>query len=415
MKAKNALWVDHYSFSKSGGAGVIAQRMMQWQQDEGYESHLITTISDSIGQNPIQRPTLLLSALFDFFVVRRKQKNTPLFSLFRRKNLVNRFLQTSPQKVIHLHWTPGVLSNFELSQILNLNSATVWTLHDMWPLTGGCHHNDGCLKYLDDCSNCPQVRVMFQSKVEKEFARKKNEIESSKNLAVISPSKWLERIARESAVFKRAHLRVIRNPVKADFFVVPEDRKSSTLGEALRVVFVATDLADRNKNLEDVIKVIERINQLSTDISREIHLTTVGANAPSKDKKWQNNLGVISNSRKLADVLSDMDVLISFSTAENLPNVIGEAMASGLVVVARNVGGISELVQDGVTGLLVNSEEELIDALSQLITDRRQLKLFSKTSMDWAKQNLSEAVIMKEYEALYLELLQNQESGSHEN
>jgi glycosyltransferase involved in cell wall biosynthesis len=415
MKVNNGLLVDHYSFSKSGGAGVIAQRMMQWQQHEGYEGQLITTISDSIGQSPVQRPTLLLSALFDFFVVRKKQKNAPLFSLYRRKNLGNRPVETSSQKVVHLHWTPGILSNPELSQILKLSSATVWTLHDMWPLTGGCHHNDGCLRYVENCSNCPQVRVVFQSKVEKELIRKKNEIESSKNLAVVSPSQWLERIARESAVFKKAHLSVIRNPVKTDFFVGPDEHKSSSQENVLRAVFVATDLADRNKNLEAVIRTIEKINRLSNDFSGQIHFTTVGANAPTNGRERQTNLGIISDSRKLAAVLSDMDVLISFSTAENLPNVIGEAMASGLVVVARNVGGIPELVQDGVTGLLVSSEEELMEALSQLITDRNQLKLLSNNSMEWARQNLSETVIMKEYEALYLKLLENQEPGSYGN
>jgi len=56
---------------------------------------------------------------------------------------------------------------------------------------------------------------------------------------------------------------------------------------------------------------------------------------------------------------------------DNLPTVVMEAMASALPVVSTNVGGISEMVRDGETGLLVaqNDPAATADALSRLIND----------------------------------------------
>jgi glycosyltransferase involved in cell wall biosynthesis len=59
----------------------------------------------------------------------------------------------------------------------------------------------------------------------------------------------------------------------------------------------------------------------------------------------------------ICDVLRAMDLLLITSDHEGLPTVLLEAMALGIPVVARNVGGISEVICDKVSGRLVNSAD----------------------------------------------------------
>ena len=72
------------------------------------------------------------------------------------------------------------------------------------------------------------------------------------------------------------------------------------------------------------------------------------------------------------DFLGSIDVLILCSHMENLPYSVMEAMASGLPVIATRVGGLPDLVVDGETGFLVESNDAaaLADRISKLAADR---------------------------------------------
>ena len=74
------------------------------------------------------------------------------------------------------------------------------------------------------------------------------------------------------------------------------------------------------------------------------------------------------------DVVRAMDeatCLVLPSRSEGLGRVIVEASLRGRGVVAMRVGGIRDIVEDGVNGLLVDSEEELADALVRVLADRQ--------------------------------------------
>jgi len=70
------------------------------------------------------------------------------------------------------------------------------------------------------------------------------------------------------------------------------------------------------------------------------------------------------------------DVMLFPSRAEGLPNVVMEAMASGLPVVATDVGGVREIVLDGRTGLLVPAQDvpAMVAAVDRLLADNALAK-----------------------------------------
>ncbi len=95
------------------------------------------------------------------------------------------------------------------------------------------------------------------------------------------------------------------------------------------------------------------LEQLTRDLNLADHITFMGRRAD------------------VSDILVDSDIKVLSSRSEGLPAAIMEAMAVGLPVVATAVGGVPELVQDGLTGLLVPPDDvpALADALATLLTN----------------------------------------------
>lgn len=120
-------------------------------------------------------------------------------------------------------------------------------------------------------------------------------------------------------------------------------------------------------------------------------------------------LGILDSVRFLGErpdipqVLPAFDVFAMPSLSEGHSIALLEAAASGLPMVATAVGGNPEIVQDGVTGLLVPSENAaaLEAALSRLVMDVSERMTFGLQAREWAEKHVSVEVMTASYEALY--------------
>ena len=57
--------------------------------------------------------------------------------------------------ILHLHWTNfGFLAIKDLEKLFDTGKPIIWTLHDMWAFTGGCHYSGDCDNFTDQCGNC---------------------------------------------------------------------------------------------------------------------------------------------------------------------------------------------------------------------------------------------------------------------
>jgi glycosyltransferase involved in cell wall biosynthesis len=118
---------------------------------------------------------------------------------------------------------------------------------------------------------------------------------------------------------------------------------------------------------------------------RAVHLTLVGVIDPQVERvldKYKDTFTWIERvpGPDMPALLASQDVFVSASLEEGLAVSICEAMASGLAVIGTETSGAPELVEDGVTGLVVapGSSESLFDALSRVVEDRRfRLRLAS--------------------------------------
>jgi glycosyltransferase involved in cell wall biosynthesis len=102
-------------------------------------------------------------------------------------------------------------------------------------------------------------------------------------------------------------------------------------------------------------------------------------------------------------MLGEFDALVLSSLSEGLSISILEGMAAGLPLVATDVGGNGRLVKDGVTGLLVPSEDEdaMATALLSIAGDRTLARRYGVAGYEVAKAEFSTAHMTREYEKLY--------------
>ena len=148
------------TYARSGGASVAAQRLCAALNRAGVEARLLV-------QNPegSAAPDLLTTA--DRWAVRRpwldalptffyRNRRTPHWGNAWLNNRATRqVISHFAPEVIHLHWVNhGMLS----ARHRRLRGPLVWTLHDSWVFTGGCHSPQDCLRYQQQCGYCPELR-----------------------------------------------------------------------------------------------------------------------------------------------------------------------------------------------------------------------------------------------------------------
>lgn len=113
------------------------------------------------------------------------------------------------------------------------------------------------------------------------------------------------------------------------------------------------------------------------------------------------------NPSDMPSLLRKMDMLILPSSAETAPMVIAEAMASGIPVVACDVGGVKHMIKDGSTGFLVKvgDVKELADKIEILLTDKDLRDRMGCKAREEARRRYHPDVIAKKTIDAYREIL----------
>ena len=90
-----------------------------------------------------------------------------------------------------------------------------------------------------------------------------------------------------------------------------------------------------------------------------------------------------------AEILRKMDIFLLPSIQETFGGVLLEAMATGLPVIATNVGGVSEIIKDGENGLIVPPEDikRLCEAIEYLVLFREKWISFSRAGREFVEKN----------------------------
>lgn len=130
-------------------------------------------------------------------------------------------------------------------------------------------------------------------------------------------------------------------------------------------------------------------------------------------KTLAESLGIAENVRFLGhrddihDVVRAFDLLVLSSDHEGLPMILLEAQCLGIVVVARAVGGIPDVIQDGVNGLLVDSSDprSLVQACLRALSDRALCERLAEAGARSVANNFAASATARQVAQLYASLL----------
>jgi glycosyltransferase involved in cell wall biosynthesis len=338
--------IVHVSYSKTGGAGQVANRLVSGQLARGNDSRFVFFNELSLHERPLQHPLLTLRALADKYIV-AKRNNPIMFSHYRKSNVfTNAKLLTHKQSssIFHLHWLSGVMSLEEVAT-LALNNDVVWTVHDASVFSGGCHNLQGCLNISRNCTKCPQVNRPFQSDIER-LQRKKLELGMDMRLKIVCPSSKVLTEFKSSGLFPNSTFSVIPNPVDPVFRLVldrPLSRKKLGIDNNERVLlFVAQNLSDQNKNihlLDAAVQLLEKQSQ------KNYRILAIGNNPP---KEMQGKPHILFVEPKygleLAELYSVADLCFNLSFGESFSLTIAEAATIGIPSVVASNNPITEFL-----------------------------------------------------------------------
>jgi glycosyltransferase involved in cell wall biosynthesis len=265
-------------------------------------------------------------------------------------NLPSRLLRSSD--VLSLHWIGGGFVRIEA--ISNLSIPVVWTLHDSWPFTGGCHLPGSCEEWKDHCTECKVLASAGWPNLAAAGWRRKMRAYSRAQLRLVSPSRFLASKAEASSLLgNAAPVTVIPNGIDPKRFR-PVDRLSARHrlglpGGRRLVLFAASGgVSDPNKGFDVLARAIRGI-----PAERRPTLLIAGGPPPHDQSGLLPMIGLGElNEAEMILAYGASDIVAVPSLEENFPNTILEAFACGRAVVASRVGGIPELIIDGKNGAL---------------------------------------------------------------
>ncbi len=347
--------IVHVCFSTGGGAGRATLHLHETLRKIGVDSQLVALVDKTGGNAFIHAAEGPVSKLIAKNMMRidklpnrlfRQEARTIWSNNWASSSTVDRVRDLEPD-IVHLHWVGG--GALPIRSFVRLPQPIVWTLHDMWPFTGGCHYSEGCRRFESQCQFCPLLSSAAAHDLSNRNWERKQSAWKSLEMTIVCPSRWMAEESRKSRLFSQNETVVIHNGIDLDTFRPHERRAArSALGlplDKFLIAFGSLSVSDPRKGgklLQDALRIFR-----SSVPEGTCELVTFGGGGigDSGGSIPLQHVGYIDNDEQLALVYSAADVFCAPSIEENLATTAIEALACGTPVIAFKVGGFSDIVE----------------------------------------------------------------------
>lgn len=312
--------------------------------------------------------------------------------------------------LLHLHWVSRTIDYRSFFASIPRRMPLVWTLHDMQPLTGGCHHACDCERFRERCGHCPILGRPGERDLSfRDHAIKRRAI-GTRRVHVVTPSVWLERLARQSSVFSPScSFQTIRNGIPLERFS-PIDKAEARRGlglppTGLLIAYAAESLRNEPKGIREFLEAISRLPR-----HHAVTGLLFGKDQPPGGIATVPlvNLGFLTDPWRQRLAYSAADIFALPSHAEVISQTAVESLACGTPVVAFAVGGIPEIVRHEETGLLARPRDasDLAHAMQRLAEDVELRRRLAENGRQLVEREFEATVQVRRHRELYERALQ---------
>ena len=307
-------------------------------------------------------------------------------------------------KVEHFVDLPAFLSR------LGSSKPVVMTMHDLSAITGGCDYPGSCARFEMSCGRCPIIHsespLDYSSRI---FAMKQKAYRAipPTQLTFVANSRWSAEHARRSGLVNGAAVKLIHygidpsvyNPERRE-----EARKALGLGTDEQVLlFAAHNVGLKHKGGHLLAEALVSVAQRT-----KFRVLTMGSGQLESNAAYRHtHFGRVGSDQLQALLYKAADLFVMPSLEEAFGQTALEAVACGTVVAGFHVGGIADIIQDGLNGVLVNRGDvrALGEAIAQLLDNHSLRSHWRNSCRAWVEERFSYKRNAAAYFELYRSLL----------
>lgn len=320
----------------------------------------------------------------------------------------DKIINALPHDITHLHWVNDFVSLYAMRRI---RGPIVWTLHDTWAFTGGCHYPQNCTRYLQECGYCPQLASKHTYDMSfMNYCLKKKAIKKS-SLTIITPSTAFKHMAQKSSLLRDIRVEHIPNCIDIAIYR-PIDRLVARrllgLPETTPLILfgVLNPTTDYRKGYDLLLASLQILAE-STRMKPMCLVFGASQGETNQVPFPTKFLGQLHDDLTLALAYASADVFVCPSREENLPNTILEALACATPAVAFACGGIPDLISSGINGYLATPHEpqDLARGIALILENAELQKNMSHAARSIVEERFAMPVIAQQHQKLYADIL----------
>jgi glycosyltransferase involved in cell wall biosynthesis len=301
----------------------------------------------------------------------------------------------------------------KIETLKKFKKPVVWTLHDMWPFTGGCHYDAECGRFKQACGKCPILSTGKEHDLSRQIWERKRKSWNEIPIVVVATSHWLAEMARSSSLFKDQRIEVVPNGIDTDRYK-PLEKRAAREAYGLPqdkhlILFSAfsatTDLRKGNQLLVPALKKMAQAGW-----GEKTELMIIGASEPVSPPDLGmkvHYMGSLHDEISQVLLYSAADISVAPSMQENLSNTVMESLACGTPVAAFNIGGMPDMLEHQGSGYLVRpfESDDLAAGMVWMLEDKARRDMLSRRARQTVVERYALKTVANRYLAIYRDIL----------